>query len=118
MATIKEEKENNTPTPSPSPSPSQTISTEKRINILQLAQWLTNSVPAGNFLLKPEDLRILYLIMLWENIKQHRYTGNYENMIELANDKDIYVSEKELLKIINIVYSKKFYPSFINLLHL
>lgn len=79
---------------------------EKKINIIKLVPWLTNAISnKGQFLLKPNDLKMLYMIVLWE------YISKYKNGV-ITNDEQIAIPEKNLIKIIELFYNDSNYQYF------
>ncbi len=80
----------------------------KKVNITQLAQWLvTATSKTGGFLLKPKDLRMLYLLLLWEYISRHN-----PNKRKIIKDEQISIPEGELIRMIKLFYDNTHYLYF------
>lgn len=107
-----------TTTPTPSPSPKTPKPEDQKITILQLARWLVNSIDNTKFLLKPEDLRVLYIITLWEYIKNYHFKGDFANTSAIETDREVALTQKELMQIVTLFYDKNYYPNFMNTLHI
>ncbi len=79
----------------------------KKVNITQLAQWLVAATSkTGGFLLKPNDLKMLYLLLLWKYISQHHLGG------KIIKDEQISIPENELIHMIKLFYDNGYYPYF------
>lgn len=82
------------------------LSEQNKINIIQLASWLT-AATANNksFLLKPSDLKLLYTLVLWEAVKNSGVTT-------ITNDEQIAIPEHELVKMVQLIFNKDYYTFF------
>ena len=81
---------------------------EVKINIHQLAPWITAATSkTKNFLLKPGDLRMLYLLVVWEYISHH-----HDPKKEITDDSQIAIPEKDLVRLVKLVFNSTFYPYF------
>ena len=84
---------------------------EKKINIHGLALYFSKIAYKNKFLIKPNDLKILYIIFFWEYISQ-----NFDKNIK--NDNDIILNETNVLKIIKIIFHSKYSEYLENILKL
>lgn len=82
----------------------------RRINILQLAPWLT-AATANNkgFLLKPNDLRMFYLFVLWDYLSKNKTD---DNDIDIKSDEQISIPEEDLVRMVKLVFHNTYYPYF------
>jgi len=89
----------------------------KKVNLLQLSTWLTQATGHNkNFLLKPKDLHVIYLIFLWEYLsKYHTAKKVTEKVPVIKNDEQISIPETDLINIIQTFYQESYYPYFNNL---
>jgi len=84
------------------------MSEDNKISIVHVAHWLTTSTKNNrHFYIKPIDLRIIYTLVLWEYIKNN-------NTEEITQDTDIKISEKDLIKMVQLYYSNKYHKLFKN----
>ena len=80
---------------------------EKKVNITQLAQWLVGATSnTRGFLLKPNDLKIIYLLLVWEYFSRHHSGG------KITTDEQIVIPESELVTMIKLFYDNTHYPYF------
>ena len=85
---------------------------EKKISINQLAGWLSTATSNNKkYLLKPSDLKMLYLIFLYEYI-----TNNSEKPIE--NDGEIQLPESRVVKMVQLFYDNNYYQYYNRVFHL
>jgi hypothetical protein len=78
------------------------MSENKKVNILQLASWIVKATSNNkDFILKPNDLKMLYILMLWE------YLSKYHNGRKLTCDEQIYLPETDVIKIIQLFYNSE-----------
>jgi len=89
----------------------------KKVNILQLAQWLTGATCKNKgFLLKPKDLGIIYLLFLWEYLSKHHTDKKVTDSVpEINDDSEISIPEQDLVNIVQTFYQKAYYPYFTRL---
>ena len=85
------------------------------INILQLARWLSLATSGQKiFLIKPGDLRMLYLLFIWEYIST--FSGedykSTDNVIVPDKDSQISLSEKKPTRLVQLFFHQKYYPLF------
>lgn len=86
---------------------------QKYVNILQLAQWLSIATASnGKFLLKPSDLRLLYVLVLWEYLSNHHPRGDSGEIPVIEEDSNISIPEDELVNIVKLVFNGNVYPCF------
>ena len=92
----------------------ENVQKPRNININQLTQWLVAATSGQQtFLLKPMDLRILYILVLWEFLSRHHCPGDaIENFPGITSDKQISISEPELMKMVKLLYNPAYYPYF------
>ena len=80
----------------------------KKINILQLATWLTAATKDNKkFLLKPNDLRMIYLFVLWEHVKMRKPDAG-----GIVDDREISIPEDQLIEIVKMFFHNENYPFF------
>lgn len=80
---------------------------EPTVNLAQLAAWLVIATSkTKNFMIRPSDLKNLYLLMLWEYLARHHTSD------ELQSDESICLPEKEVVAIVHVYYNSKFHPFF------
>ena len=86
----------------------------RNINIPQLAAWLAVATASNKgFLLKPTDLRILYMIILWDYLSKRHHQGDLSGEIPaIANDEQISIPEDELVRMVKLIFHTTFYPYF------
>lgn len=94
----------------------------RNISILQLASWLAKSTSNNkSFLLKPNDLRILYMFVLWDYISK-RHTCNIDIDIDempiIDNDSQITIPEDELVRMVKLLFHNTYYPYFDRVYHM
>ncbi len=89
--------------------PEETVTSQiVNINIRELAAWLTTATSNNKaFLLKPNDLRLLYTLMLWEYLSKHHNKAKAP-----TDDSDIAIPEEDLVKMIKLVFNDALYPCF------
>lgn len=89
-------------------------STDKKVNILQFAQWLTQATAKNTgFLLKPGDLNTLYLLFLWEYVSKYHDSGDGSVSVpNITNDTQISIFEKDAVRLVQLYYHNTFYPYF------
>ena len=68
--------------------------------------------------------------MLWEYLSKHKQSSDKDEKqessdkddkqesMEIKSDKDISISEEELLNIVNVYFNKTFYPYFNRVFHM
>lgn len=85
---------------------------DKKICITQLAGWL-NTATSNNkkYLLKPNDLKMLYLLFL------HEYVSKYSDKT-IDNDNDIQILETDLIKLVQLFYNNNYYQYYNRVFHL
>ncbi len=84
----------------------------RKVNILQIAPWLAAAtVNNKSFLLKPNDLRMLYMFVLWEYLSKHHHPGVEIDKVEaIANDEQISIPEADLVRMVRLVFHNTYYP--------
>ena len=83
------------------------MSGEKLVNINQIAPWLISATNNNkNFLLKHGDLRILYLLVLWD------YVSKQKNIVKISKDEQITIRESDLVKMVQLIFDNSYYPYF------
>lgn len=90
------------------------VKEDHEISILQFSRWLSLATSGHkNFLTKPTDLQILYLLFLWEYISSNVGDNfKYNNVPDITKDKQIKVSEKKLVHMVQLFFHSKYYPLF------
>ena len=85
----------------------------RSINITQLATWLAQAT-SGNqgFLLKPNDLKMLYTFVLWNYISSQNPAEVDGEVPEITNDADIQIPEVELVRMVKLFFNSTYYPYF------
>ena len=88
--------------------------TLRNINIVQLAPWLAGATANNNgFLLKPNDLRMLYLLVLWDYISNHHNVNNPTGKVPpIENDEQITIPEADLVRMVQLIFHEDYYPCF------
>ena len=92
----------------------------RNINIIQLAHWLANATANNNkgFILKPNDLRMLYLFVLWDYLsKRHSKklddpTNLTDQVPPIENDEQITIPEEDLIRMVQLLFHNTYYPYF------
>lgn len=100
----------------------------KMVNISQVPLWLSTlfAKNASGALVKPSDLKMLYMLVLWEYLSKNGASQNEPDNKEqgdkdepkivsensINSDKDIEIPEQDLIKIVNIFFNKTYYPYF------
>lgn len=80
---------------------------DRNINVLQVAGWFIAATANNkNFLVKPRDLRILYMLVLWDFISRR------EKVEKLEKDSDIVIPESRLRKMAELVFGEAYYANF------
>jgi hypothetical protein len=73
---------------------------DKKVNILQLSSWIIKATENNKeFILKPNDLKMLYIIMLWEYLSKH-YNGR-----KLTSDDQILLPEVDVIRLVKLFYN-------------
>ena len=82
----------------------------RKINILQVTEWLASATSSNKgFLLKPNDLRMLYMYVLWNFISKNHIENKPLN---INNDSQIEICEKDLIRMVKILFNDKYYSYF------
>nr|QBK87358.1 MAG: hypothetical protein LCMAC201_02680 [Marseillevirus LCMAC201] len=95
---------------------------EPTVNILQLTKWLT-AATREDFLLKPNDLKMMYLLMLWEYLSKHHDTKSAvisadKELALIPNDKTIAIPQVELVKMVQLVFHPSYYSNFFKIFNM
>ena len=73
-----------------------------QISIYDLSLYLSKIAHKNNnFLIKPSDLKILYIIFFWEFISNN-------NNKDIESDKDLILNEKQVNNIIKHIFNSKY----------
>lgn len=101
------------PTPVPAVNQGLLITPEPRVvKINQLAQWLAGATANNkNFLIKPSDLKMLYLLVLWDYASKNEVT-------EITTDDQITIAEEDLVRTTQLFYNNTYYPFFSRIFNL
>jgi len=86
-----------------------------KINMLQLSSWISKATCSNKgFLLKPNDLRILYMLVLWEYVSKNNSTEKIEitDLMNIECDSQIEIPEDELVKLVKLLFHHKYYAYF------
>lgn len=84
----------------------------KKINILQLMSWLSAATSQNSsFLMKPNDMKMLYLLFLWEYVSKH-HPKNLTEPVKIEDDKMIALPEAEVINLVQLLFNKTFYNYF------
>jgi len=81
----------------------------RNIKITQIASWLANATTTKKFLLKPNDLRMLYLLVLWDYISKRNADA------QITQDHQITIPEPDLVRMVRLVFHECHYPLFCNI---
>ncbi len=111
-----------TPTTSTEQSTTPTTSTEtnqdEELNILSISRIMANWCEDNDYLLKPTDVRNMYLLCLMEFIdKDHepRQKQGEQGAYTFQNDKDIKVKRKRVERLLSLYFNKNYNQYFYRL---
>ena len=93
----------------------------REISISQLVQWVASATAkTKDFILKPDDLRTLYLLVVWRHISKLNAdtTDIAADAPKIASDSEITIPEDELKKMVQMLFHNTYYPYIHRVTHM